>query len=249
MSLRKIRQDLGLNPKAITSGIELPEIATIEQLNAIRDQGIAEMDRDGHSQAYLVWSEALRRGMDQSLPSIHEMTGLVTDEESVLQETLAAAKSSKQSFDPERLDPRLAELSFEGVPIVDRDAHDVLNFLHGAMAEEASDSGRARIMELISAVHNSPFGDTTSTVSINTPDPLQTFEVASEQESTGDWYTDQRNAAMRPPQGLEGLAIGDGFGLDGYKGLGGGGGQYSPAHDMGLQQAIAAGYYEDDDDE
>ena len=246
-SLRKIRQELGMIPKAITSGIELPEISTREQLDAIRDQGIAEMDRNGHSQAYLVWQEAMRRGMDQ-LPSIHEMTGLATDETSVLQETLQAAKSAKQSFDPTRLDPRLQGVSLGGVLIEDLDARDVLDYLHGAMTEEASDSGRAQIMEYISAVKNSPFGDMTSSVTVNVPDPSQTFEVASEQESTGDWYTDQRNAAMRPPQGLEDLAIGDGYGLDGLKGVGAGGGQYSVAHDAGYQQAMAAGYYEEGDE-
>ena len=39
--------------------------------------------------------------------------------------------------------------------------------------------------------------------------------------------------------------IGDGFGLDGLKGLGAGGEQYSVAHDAAYHQAMAEG----DDDE
>lgn len=246
--LRRIRQNLGLNPKAITSGIQLPQIATREELDAIRDRGVAEMQRDGHSQNYLVWQEFCRRGIDEQLPSMRDLQGLATDEQSVYAETLQAAKSSRQVFDPARLDPRLEGVEINGTPIVELDQHEVLNYLHAGMAELGDEGDRGALMQMIEAVQNSPAGSLTNGVEINMPGPKLGYEVASEQESTGDWYTDQMNASMRAPQGLEDLAIGDGYGLDGYKGLGGGGGQYSPRHDMGLQQAIANGYFEGDDD-
>ena len=245
-SLRKIRQNLGLPPKAITSGLQLPELATREQLDAIRDQAMVEMDRDGYSENYLIWSEALRRGLDQSLPSMRDIQGLASDSREVLQESLAALKSSKQAFIPEQMDPLLVGMQFNGKPIEDADAHEVLDFLHSSMADSAP-SERGELLELIDAVKSSPFGTTTNGVEINMPDTVQTYEVPSEEEETGDPYTDAMAAPMRQPQGLEDLAIGDGFGLDGLKGVGGGGGQYSVAHDMGYQQALARA--EEGDDE
>jgi len=252
--LRKIRQDLGLRAKPITSGLQLPEFATIEQLEQYRDAGIAEMERDGVSQNYLIYQEALRCGIDQQLPSLRDMQGMATDEQSIYQETLAAAKSSRQMFDPERLDPRLVDLEIDGVPAVDWDQHELLNHLHAGMADIGDNNARGEIMGLIEAVQNSPAGSLGASIEINMPPPKSgIFEVASETtESTGDWYSDMRAASMRAPQGLESLAIGDGFDSNGLKGIGGGGGTYSIAHDVAYQQALAQGYFDndgDDDDE
>ena len=191
--------------------LQLPDFATIEQLDEYRDAGIAEMQRDGHSQNYLIWQEALRRGIDQQLPSLRDMQGLPASQQQVFQETVNAAKSSRQLFDPERMDERLVDMEFDGIPVEDWDAHELLGKLHGHMAEEGDSEIRSELMELISAVENSPHSSMGASIEINMPDPLQTYHVASEQEETGDWYTDARNAAMRPPVGLEGLAIGDGF--------------------------------------
>ena len=247
-SLRKIRQELGLNPKAITSGLQLPEFATLEQLDAYREAGIAEMERDGHSQNYLIWQEALRRGLDQQLPSLRDMQGLATDEQGIYQETLQAAKNSRQVFDPMRMDERVAGLEVDGRPIEDWDAHDLLDRLHGLMAE-TPDSDRGELLEIIAGVQNSPYGSMGASIEVNMPDPVQTYEVASEEQSSGDWYTDMRAASMRAPQGLEDLAIGDGFDSNGLKGIGGGGGQYSLAHDANYQLALARGDFDGDDDE
>lgn len=254
-TLRKIRQQYGLQPKAITNGLQLPEIATREQLDAIRDQGVLEMQRDGHSQAYLVWQEALRRGLDQSLPSLRDMTGLASDHDAVVQETIQAVKSSQQLFDPMRIDERVAGLEVDDIPIEQWDAHDLLDRLHGLMAE-TPDSDRGELMEIIAGVQNSPFGSMGASIEVNMPDPVQTYEVASEEESTGDWYTDQMNAAQQQQQrpGLEGLMIGGGYDANGFKGLGGGGGTYSVGHDVNYQMALARGDFDDagddgDDDE
>ena len=79
------------------------------------------------------------------------------------------------------------------------------------------------------------------------PDPIRTFEVESDREGTGDPYVDWRNAALQQQSGLEGLMIGDGYGLDGLKGTAAGGGQYSVAHDAAYHQAMAQGDYDDED--
>ena len=39
------------------------------------------------------------------------------------------------------------------------------------------------------------------------------------------------------------------FDSNGLKGIGGGGGQYSVAHDANYQLALAQGYFDDDDDD
>ena len=246
--LRRIRQELGMQPKAITSGIQLPEVSTREQLDAIRDQGIAEMNRDGFSQSYLVWQEFCRRGIDQQLPSMRELSGLATDEMSILQETMQAAKSEVQRFDPERMHESLKGYEYQGVAFEDWNVHDLLDSLSLDMAEAPSEAARSELMQIIGAVKDSPYGVLTNSIEVNQPDELLRYEVPSMQESSNDWYTQQREAAMRPPQGLSDLAIGDGYGLDGLKGVGAGGGQYSVAHDAGYQQAMARGDFDGDDE-
>jgi len=210
-SLRKIRQNLGLPAKAITSGLQLPEFGSIEELDAFRDAALAEQQRDGFSPNVVIWQEALRRGLDQSLPSLREITGLASDSREVLQESLAALKSSKQAFDPEQMDPKLQGLQFNGKPIEDADAHEVLDFLHSSMADSAP-SERGELLELIDAVKSSPFGTTTNSVEINLPDRVQTFEVNSDQESSDDWYQSQyeRSQQQQPQEGLGGLMINPG---------------------------------------
>ena len=182
-ALRKIRQDLGLQAKPITSGLQLPQFASIEQLEQYRDAGIAEMDRDGVSQNYLIYQEALRRGIDQQLPSLRDMQGMATDERSIYQETLQAAKSSRQMFDPMRMDERLVDLSFDGKPASEWDAHDLRDKLSIALAENADENFRAEVMDLIAAVDNSPHGSMGASIEINMPAPKLGFEVASETET------------------------------------------------------------------
>ena len=69
------------------------------------------------------------------------------------------------------------------------------------------------------------------------------------QHQLSELSPDMRAASMRAPQGLEDLAIGDGFDSNGLKGIGGGGGQYSLAHDANYQLALARGDFDGDDDE
>ena len=97
-------------------------------------------------------------------------------------------------------------------------------------------------MDMIDAVKNSTTSSNT-TVSLRMPDPSMTVHVESEQEQSSDPYVAWRESQMNP-QGLDGLAIGDGYGRDGLKNMGGGGGSYSVAHDAILQQAIADQYSE-----
>ena len=213
MSLRKIRQELGMPPKAITSGIQLPEIATREQLDAIRDQGVAEMNRDGFSQSYLVWQEYCRRGLDQQLPSMSELSGLATDEMSILQETLQAAKSDVQMFDPDRMHESLKGYEYRGVDFEDWNVENLLTSLAADMAEAPTEADRSELMEIISAVKESPYGVLTNNIQINQPDPVQTYEVPSTQEETGgDWYSQQYAASMQQQEqhGLGGLRINTG---------------------------------------
>ena len=101
-------------------------------------------------------------------------------------------------------------------------------------------------MDLIDAVQNSPYGSLTSSIEINVPDTVQTFEVVSQRDETGDAYTDWRNGNLQQQSGLEGLMIGDGYNLDGLKGVGAGGGQYSVAHDLAYHQAMAEEDYDDE---
>ena len=117
--LRRIRQKYGLQDRAITDGMNLDHlgIETREDLEALREQGIAEMERNGASKAYMQWVEFERRGIGEALPSLHNLQGLGGSTEQVLQETAAAVRGSKQVFDPERLDERLQGLEIMGTPV------------------------------------------------------------------------------------------------------------------------------------
>ena len=246
--LRRIRQKYGLADRAITDAMNLDHlgIETREDLDALREQGIAEMERSGHSKAYMQWVEFERRGIGDALPSLHGLQGLGAPTEQVLQETAAAVRSAKQVFDPERMDARLEGLEIMGTPVEDWDAHDLLDHLHSGMTEFADGPARAQVMDLIDAVQNSPYGSLTSSIEINVPDPVQTFEVVSQRDETGDAYTDWRNGNLQQQSGLEGLMIGDGYNLDGLRNMGGGGGSYSVAHDAAYHQAMAEEDYDDE---
>jgi len=244
--LRRIRAKHGLSSRAITSALQLPDFASREQLEQYRDVGLQEMERDGYSQNYLIYQEALRRGLDEQLPSLSEMHGMAGSFESVLQETEAAVRGAKQVFDPERLDPRLEGVEIMGVPVTEWPVHDLLDHLHAGVTEFADGPARDQVLDLIQAVHNSPYGSLTSSIEVSAPDPIRTYEVESDREGTGDPYVDWRNGALQQQSGLEGLMIGDGYNLDGLRNMGGGGGSYSVAHDAAYHQAMAEGDYDDE---
>lgn len=237
VNLRKIRNTLGMPQRPVTDGMALPQITTREELDELREIGIHEMNTKGYSKAYMQWSEALRRGADQ-LPSMQELTGLATDGASLMMETTKAALMESRQF--EQVDARLEGLQINGQPVEDMDPHTVLNALHSDMVDFPAGPERDFTMQMIEAVHNSTTSSVTS-ATVNMPTPSMTVHVESEQEQSSDPYTAWRESQMNP-QGLDGLAIGDGYGRDGLKGMGAGGGSYSVAHDAILQQALADQY-------
>ena len=197
--LRRIRQKFGLNDRPVTDTMDLSELGlqTREDLDALREAAIEDQQRTGGaSKLYHQWVEAERRGLGEQLPSLRDMEGLGTTGDEIYAETLQAARSSRQAFDPARMDERLRGLELQGVPMADWDAHALRDQLSMAMAETADANTRAGIMELISAVDNSPSGSLTASIQVNMPDPVQTYEVPSEQEKSGDWYQDQMMAAQ-----------------------------------------------------
>ena len=211
--LRRIRSELGMAPKPITSGLQLPDFATIEQLDAYRDAALAEQNRNGFSEKVLVWQEALRRGLDETLPSIRDVEGLASNGMDVLQETMQAARSQVQRFDPERRHESLKGYEYQGVAFEDWNVHDLLDSLSVDMAEAPSEAARSELMEIIGAVKDSPHGVLTNSVEVNVPDPLMRYEVPSTQdESSNDWYSQQYNASMQQQEqsGLGGLRINSG---------------------------------------
>ena len=238
VNLRKIRNTLGMPQRPVTDGMALPQITTREELDELREIGIQEMNTKGHSRAYVQWTEALRRGADRSLPSMHELTGLATDGAGLVMETTQAAMMESRQF--EQMDARLEGLEINGQPASELDPRSVLEALYEDMVDFADGPQRDFTMQMIEAVNNSTTSSITS-ATMNMPTPSMTVHVESEQEQSSDPYVAWRESQMNP-QGLDGLAIGDGYGRDGLKNMGGGGGSYSVAHDAILQQAIADQY-------
>ena len=213
-------------------------------------QGMAEMASQGYSRTYVQWQELLRIGADQSLPSMNELGGLATSSHNLIAETHRAAQMDAQQF--ENMDARLEGFEIDGRPIEEMDPRSVLTALYEDMVDGTDGPDRNETMMLIEAVKNSTTSSVT-TASLSMPTPSMTVHVNSEQDESPDPYVAWREGQMNP-QGLEGLAIGDGYGLDGLKGTGANGGSYSVAHDAILQQAIADQYgddgdYEDEDED
>ena len=244
-SVRSIRDKYGMVQRPVTDGMALPRVTTREELDAMAEIGIAEMQRDGYSKTYVQWTELLRRGADQ-LPSLRDFEGMATDGQNLIRETLAAAHHDNRVF--EKLDPRLEGMEIHGKPIEDCDPRRALEALSIAMTEVADGPARNILLDKIEAINNSVTSSNTS-VSITMPDPSMTVHVESDREETGDPYVDARNRAMNP-QGLDGMFLpSNGYDSNGLKGTGAGGGQYSVAHDAALQQALAeeAEYGEEED--
>ena len=245
VNLRKIRNNLGMAARPDTSGMALPQFTSREELAELREIGIHEMQTQGYSRAYLQWQEALRRGIDESLPSMNDLGGLPADGHTLIQETLQAAQQDQRVF--EKLDPRLEGTFIHGKPIEDVDPRTALEALSVCMTEVADGPARNALLGQIEAIHNSVTSSNTS-VSMTMPTPSMTVHVESNRDLTGDPYVDARNAAMNP-QGFDGMFIANsGYDSNGLKGTGTGGGQYSVAHDAALQQALAeeAEYGEED---
>lgn len=213
--LRKVRAKLGLNDRPVTDTMDLTHLnlQTREDLDALREAAIEDQRRTGGaSKLYQQWTEALRRGMDQALPSLRDMEGLGTTGDAIFQETAAAMNSARQVFNPERMDPRLAGLEFDGIPVEEWNPDALRSELQLAMVDHADKAFRDKAMDLIAAIDNSPYGSLASSVEINTPERSMTVEVASADETGGDWYSEQYAAsqAQQEQAGLGGLRINTG---------------------------------------
>ena len=94
--LRKIRQKYGLADRAITDAMNLDHlgIETREDLDALREQGIAEMERSGHSKAYMQQLNLNAVASVMHCPACG-LQGLGAPTEQVLQETAAAVRGKQ----------------------------------------------------------------------------------------------------------------------------------------------------------
>jgi len=125
----------GVHPALTHDNMALPRITNRQQLDALGEQGMREMERDGHSLAYQQWCALLARGAD-SLPDMQAVNGAIPRTQAeVLRDVAVANNRSAMYLDRQRMDPALADLNLDGQPLADWD----LESAHNRLAEMMMD--------------------------------------------------------------------------------------------------------------
>lgn len=132
-------KSMQLHPALDVSGLDpISElgIRTKEDVDALAEKAIAEADRLGHpGRLHMLWQRCLQLGLDERLPSLADANGAVSQTREQMEGRVAAARASSALYlDRSRLDPRIAELSLDNVPLTDWDVASAHNRFAELMA-------------------------------------------------------------------------------------------------------------------
>lgn len=239
-------QRAGVTPALDVSGVEMPDIRTRQDLDALRDRGIREMEEQGHSYSFMQWQAALQAGLDEILPDLEIANGIPRSIEETAAMVADAEITSQRYFDPATVDPFIAQLGWQNLPV-----QEVRDRLSVALLE-APEHERGSIMKAIAAVENSGHSGFT-TISYDMPEErLEVFANSSDSAAALDPYSSWRNnQGFNPDHGLEGLKIEKSINSDPlFSGITSmnpdGGGVYSVSADWALAEAQSEGESIDD---
>lgn len=229
---------LGITPTIDVSTTDLPNLRTRQDVEALGEQGIEEMERYGYSRAYLQYQQALRLGLDESLPDLEMAGGAISRSiEEVAGDAIAAQANSAIHFVRGRTHPLIEQMGW-----ADMEVNQLRDQLHLALGD-APNHQRGPILEALAAIENSGTGSMSMGISWDNPEPLLIYEVNSGDSGETDPYTTWRSntgdgalgdLAIKPSINNSPL----------YSGITSmnpdGGGVYEVSSDWALQQAIAS---------
>ena len=237
----------GLKPAVDARSIDLGEfdLRTREDVDNLGAAAYEEAQRLGYpGRLHYAWQAALARDLDNQLPSLeYSNGGIAKSIEDQARDLSFAQQDSATYFNPQLIDPRIADATLYGQRIADMDAQTARDSL-SALLMDAAPSQRREIMQAIDAIDNSPASSFHS-VSYEAPTELHVAYANTEEPHSGDPYTDWRNQGNVDGKGLDGLHIKPSVVANdpvwsGITNFAGGGMTYEASSDWHLQQSIAA---------
>lgn len=237
----------GLKPSVDINGIDLSEydLRTREDVDALGARAIADSEKAGYqTRDYYAWQAALSRNLDATLPSLeYSSGGIAKSIEDQARDLAFAQQDSATYFNPQLIDPRIADATLYGQRIADMDVQTARDSL-SALLIDAAPSQRNEIMQAIQAIDASPTSSFHS-VSWEAPEESNIVYANTSEPQSEDAYTNWRNQGNVDGNSGVGLpyirpqAYSDPM-LSGVVARPGGGLEYSVADDYIYQQSVAA---------
>jgi len=242
----KMMHRAGIKPSVDLQLSALPAVRTRQQLDALRDQGLAEMDRYGQSLAYQQWMGLLARGADSSLIDLEVAGGgIPRTAGDQLQELYTAQANSERYLSREFLSGNLRTATLDGRHISEWPVDAALTRLAELLADAAPGPARNELVNFYSELEGAPASSFTG-IEYSQMEPINEYRINSDPDVDrhSDPYTAYRESlGMNPQYGLEGMKIQpqaypDPM-LSGVIARPGGGLEYSVADDYVYQQSVA----------
>lgn len=222
-------------------GMGLPELNTYEDLMALGERGLAEMEATGNSVAYYQWQAALARGLDQTLPSLRDANGGIGKSMAQIEAEYVDGMASQQQFFKAGHTPEaLRDFFIDGQRADSLPVDYVHSYLAAALVD-ASPSDRPVIVSAMAEIQGAP-KEAMPSISWELPDPatdgITQYINTTEHDGSADPYTAWREQSQgfNPEHGLAGLAIEKSVSDDpiwsGITDWNGSGGTYSASADV-----------------
>ena len=156
----------------------------------------------------MLWQAALSQGLDEHLPSLADSNGAIAQTTEQMAAKVAGARASSARYlDRSIVDPRIAQLSLDGVPLIEWD----MDAAHARMAEMLVDTppgpARTALSDMMALLDSQPGSSFTGiTWELNDDGGGLTYEVNSSSDhlNSQDAYSAQR-FGFNPEHGSDAL--------------------------------------------